>query len=565
MDIIETYLPSFAELSQEELYACRQRLVNLIETKFSDIDLTPNTVVGDLIVSPLTYTLAALEKGVDRIFSDLNTSNIANGVIYNCDFVEAWLKNFLPTDTLTFPATGVIRLTFSNADPILLDRSTQFKIDNTICSLYLPYDGPMYILSPGTTPNAGSNFSRLIDTGSDSYFCDIPIIAESMETGLEIASGSSADISVYIETLNSAVLQTTLSSSGFEYSLPQLAKMTQKTIYAASMNSRMGAARYIEQMCPFIESVSPILSGDSECLRSYHSGTASVQPCMDIYARSKEYEFTESQKIKLYLSDDNKWEGVWEYVGQPYHIESITSAATPDVLNIPCDIISTNDIGLGPIAAYSQYEKLTISIPDSLDENGNSVYRPTVIQDENSPSGNKVYAEFVITYQTDPEFKAIADTINNEDNKPINVSVFTRGFIPVIIDSFEVVYVKKPGVTPDLESAEENIKIYLGELGFPNVYSDGEIAKIMQEAGVKYIKHINVDARVQWSVANKIYDFDNNIVDVSSNPIINSSEGLRVNYPNTDTDINTMYACSTKTIRYYIMENSIKFKEIKEG
>lgn len=565
MDIIETYLPSFAELSQEDLYACRQRLVDLIETKFSDVDLTPNTVVGDLIVSPLTYTLTSLEKGIDRIFSDLNLGNIATGTIYNCDFAESWLKNFLPDDTLTFPATSVIRLTFSSSEPVVLDRSTQFKIDDTICSLYLPYDGPLYILSPGTTPTTGSNFSRLIDAGSDSYFCDVPVISESMETGLEIESGASADVSIYIETLTSATLQTTLSSSGFEYSLPQLAQMVQKTIYAASMNSRMGVARYVHQMCPFVESVSPILSGESECLRSYHYGTASVSPCMDIYVRSKEYEFTESQKIKLYLTDENKWEGTWDYVGQPYHIEAITSEATPDVLNIPCDIISTNDVGLGPIASYSQYEKLSISIPDALDADGNSIYRPTVVQDSTAESGNKVYAEFVITYQTDTEFKAISDTINSEDNKPINVSVFTRGFIPVIIDSFEVVYVKTPGVTPDLDTAEEDIKVYLGGLGFPNVYSDGEIAKIMQEAGVKYIKDINVEARVQWSVANKIADFDNNIVEVSSNPVINSSDGLRVKYPNTDVDVNTMYSCSTKTIRYYIMENSIKFKEIKEG
>lgn len=565
MDIIETYLPSFAELSQEELYACRQRLVDLIETKFSDIDLTPNTVVGDLIVSPLTYTLAALEKGVDRIFSDLNVENISKGTIYNCDFVEAWLKNFIPNDTLSFPATGIIRLTFSTDDAIVLDRSVQFKLDSTICTLYLPFEGPLYILKPGTSPTQGNNFARLIDTGSNTYFCDIPIIAESMESGIEITAGTSADISVYIETLESATLQTTLATTAFTYSLPQLAKMTQNTIYAASMNSKMSVTRYIAQMCPFIESVSPILSGEDECLRSYHYNTPILQPCLDIYVRSKEYEFTEAQKVKLYLTDDNRWEGEWNYVGQPYHIESVTSAATPDVLNIPCDIISTNDVGLGPLASYSQYEKLTISIPDKLDENGNSVYRPTVEQDTTSEAGNKVYAEFIITYQTDPEFKAIADTVANEDNKPINVSVFARGFIPVIIDSFEVVYVKKPGVTPDLETAKEDIKIYLGSLGFPNVYSDGEVARIMQEAGVKYFKNVNIEAHVQWSVANKIYDFNNNIVDVTKNPVINSSDGLRVKYPSVPVDINTLYSCSTKTIRYYIMEHSIKFKEIKEG
>jgi hypothetical protein len=55
-----------------------------------------------------------------------------------------------------------------------------------------------------------------------------------------------------------------------------------------------------------------------------------------------------------------------------------------------------------------------------------------------------------VTYQTDPLFDAIAQTVDNKDYAPINVNIMTRGFIPVIISQFDVIYTKLPGVLPDL-------------------------------------------------------------------------------------------------------------------
>ena len=80
-------VPDFSELTQEKLYETRERLVDYIRVKFDDVDLNPNTVVGDLIVTPQTYTIAALETGMERFMSDLDLGNVAEDVIWNCDFV----------------------------------------------------------------------------------------------------------------------------------------------------------------------------------------------------------------------------------------------------------------------------------------------------------------------------------------------------------------------------------------------------------------------------------------------------------------------------------------------
>ena len=38
LNFIETYVPDYAELDQETLYATRERLVNFMRIKFADID-----------------------------------------------------------------------------------------------------------------------------------------------------------------------------------------------------------------------------------------------------------------------------------------------------------------------------------------------------------------------------------------------------------------------------------------------------------------------------------------------------------------------------------------------
>lgn len=565
-NFIETYMPAYIELTQENLYETRERLVNYLRTKFNEVDVVPNTVVGDLIVTPQAWTLTAMEEGLDRVLSDLNTANIANNIVYNCDFVMSWLKNFVNGAQLTRPSTGVVRLTFSTSEERALDRSTQFNINGDIYTIYLPNTGAFIIASPGAELPEGVNGTRLVDTGSGTYFCDIPVVGETNVTAdtsavSEISAGTTVTTVLPIE---GSVALTTLTEfdPGFtSYSARQMAELAQSTVYGATMTTRNGAARYITEACPFVESVYAIINGDREMLREYRNAMGTSSGCMDLYVRSKSYEFTETQTLLLRAVDDaTAYEGVWDYAGQPYHVESVTCAAVPSMLSIPHVITSTNTKGLGALAAYTPNEKLSIRVNDIKKENGDSVFAPKMGAD------GVQYVEFTITYQTDPSLRAIAQAAESSDNRPINTSLQVRGFIPVIIDSFEVVYVREEGIVPDLQSALDNIKIYLAGLGAPDVYSDGEIARIMKQAGAKYVKEVRVNAHVQWSVAHRISDFSGAIVDVPQGPIINSSEGLRVEYPAATYQLKAedMYACSTRNVRYYLMENSVTFNEVKE-
>lgn len=576
IDFITSYMPDYAELEQTVVYDTRTRLVNYIQVKFDDVDLTPNTVVGDLIVSPQAFTMASIEEGLSRFMSDLNLGNLAANTIFNCDFARTWISNFVNADTLSLRASGVARLTFDKNANVVLDRGTQFRFNNdNIFTIYLPGNGPFYIYPVGAELPPGVNGTTLHDSGSGTFFCDVPLVGETgsileateenIRTGEEptIIAGSSGEITFLPEGLTDIAALTDFDPGYAVFTIAQLAKQAQTTVYSASLNTRTGAIRYVQEICPFVESVSALHNGDREMLRAFHNSYGAASGCMDVYVRTKSYEFTEVQNVRLTLNDDETaFVGDWDYVGQPYHIESITHANTPTVANIPnITITSTNDEGLGALAAYTVHEKLHISIPNILDENEDSIYNP-------QPDINGAMSStFIITYQTDPMFRAVQQALTNSDNIAINTNVLVKGFTPVIIRSFEVEYVRDAGVIPTLTEARDQIKAYLGGIGYPDAYSDAVIAKIMGEAGVKYVKRINVSANVQWSVANKIVDYSGEIItDVPTTPAIISSSGLRISYPGESVSLNAsdMYACSPRTIRYYLLEGSVTFKEVKD-
>lgn len=566
-------MPATVELDPNDVLDTRDRLTSYINEAFPDVATQPGTTIGDLIVTPQSYVLSAIETGMDRVLSDLSLENVANGVVYNCEFVTRYIKNFGVDTAQYYPSSGVVRLTFNEDKDYIFDRSTQFRVNNQIFTIYLPNNGPFYCFSSEKQLTDGINGTTLKQISDEQWFCDIPVVGNNGE--VNISNSTDAEISVNLPNLTSLVTLTNFTDGVQTNTLEDLAKKAQTTAFSASLNTRNGAVQYVKSICPFIESVFAVKSGDRELLRDYRNGYGISSGCLDVYARSKSYEFTENQVIKLYLNAQSTYfEGYWHYVGQPYHVESVTHEGF-DSTQLEHKILSSNDFNLGASAAYTQREKLYIKVTNLLAPNGqDSLF--TTYKDED---GN-TYAYFNITYQTDPLLPAISQTVENEEYQPVNASILVRGFIPVIIQEFKVVYVKKEGIIPDLDTATNAIKLYLAQVGAPNSYTDAEIARIMGEAGVKYMKRIDVQARVQWTVADKVLSYGKSVSE--SNPgdesvfedvptvglndqyIIRNSDGLRVVYPNPDVPITaeTMYSCSPRNIRYFLLENAIKFQEV---
>lgn len=577
MDFTELYMPAAAELTQEELYDTRTRLEAYCLSVAPDVETNPNTVVGDLIITPQSYVLAAMEKGLDRLMSDLDLTNVAAGNVNNCEFVAQWLNNFAVDPSERLRASGVVRMTFTENKEYVLDRSTRFISGDSIYSIYLPNKGEYTIYRPNSEMPEGINGTVMKDTGTGTYFADVVVIGETTgvdteaEEGTEtetqaITTGGAFELSVTIPELESCAALIDFDPGSETISIPDLARRAQVTLHSASLNTRNGAIQYINTICPFVDGVYATHNGDREMLRDYDNPLGISMGCLDLYVRSKGYNFTETQQLLLYYNESTRaFEGDFPYVGQPYHMESVTNANV-DAVNLKYDLTSTfapineHDMYPGARAAYTSKEKMTISIPDVTDERGDSKFSPSI------DLNGKRYAIFTLTYQTDPMLQAIAQTVENEDYAPVNTSVLVRGFIPVIIERYEVEYVRDPGIVPDLDTARTKIKEYMGNLGAPNVYSDAEIAHIMRDCGAKYTKGVNVYARVQWVLGNKVQNRKGEIVDVMEGPTITTSDGLRIEYPSENLGLSPddMYVCSVRNIRYWFLEGALTFKEVRD-
>lgn len=562
-------MPAPAELTQEELYATRERLAAYCQTVAPDVETNPNSVVGDLIVTPQAYVIAAIEKGLDRLIGDMDLANVAGGVVNNCDFVAKWLNNFAVDASVSLKASGVVRLTFSVNKRYSLDRNVRFTVGSEIYSLYLPNLGDYTIYRPGETLPAGVNGTVALDDGTGTYFADVVVVGEITNSESDPpTAGTAATLSVTIPELVSSVTLIEFDHGVETISIPDLAKRARTTMHSASLNTRNGAINYVKMICPFIDGIYATHNGDREMLRDYDNPFGSSLGCLDLYVRSKGYNFTETQQLLLYLNEsETAFEGEFPYVGQPYHIESVTHTALPEVENLNYTITSTftpipgtSTKYPGAIAAYTPHERMSIAVADVTDALGDSKFNPEIADD------GRRFTTFTITYQTDPMLREICQTVENEDYRPINTSILVRGFIPVIIEQFEVVYVREPGVLPDLDTAFTKIKEYMGNLGAPDMFSEAEIAHIMRDYGVKYTKGINVRARVQWVVGQKLQDRLGNIVSVKDGPWITSADGLRITSPSEIIDLTqeSMYACSPRNIRYWFLEGSLTFKEVRD-
>lgn len=558
IDFINIYMPAYADLAKDEVLDVRGRLESYVHSSFPELETSPATVTGDLIITPQAYEIAAIERGLDNFMSDLDLGNVANDVIYNCEFVERYLENFSAyPKNAELAASGVVRLVFNTNKDYVLDRSTRFSFNGGVYSMYLPCTGPLYIMAAGSSSTVQhGNCVKLIDSGSNAYFVDVPVVGNS--GALTVTASTSGLVNKdNIPELGAITSLVDFSSGEVSYSLPQLAARTRNTIYAASLNTRMGAIRYVTDNCPFVESVYAVKNGDREMLRDFTG--VGVVGCLDLYVRSKSYVFTEVQRVKLYKdATTGKFSGEFPYTGQIYHMESVTNEAVQDVDDIPHTITASDAEVPGRLPSYTVNERLFLEVDDAVGPDGASLY------DTSTDADGRVYSMFTVTYQTDPAFKAIHDMVTNPDYVPINTSIQVKGFIPVIISRFEVSYVKAPGVVPLLDEAAADIKAYMAGLGAPDTYSDAEIARIMAEAGAKYTKGVSVVAKVQWSVADKLQTADGTKVDIPGVPVITTSAGLRVTYPASKRRPGDMYACSPRNIRYYFLEGALSFKEIRE-
>jgi hypothetical protein len=493
---LTSYTPAIADIPESRILDVRARLETYIKAGWPDLDTRPNSVYGDLVLTPMSTQIAAQEIAAEHFVSDFDLQQIADGVIYNCDVVKAYLQNFAAVERDNLKASGVVRLTFSANSALSVDRGTAFLFGTeNVFALRLAGPGSLNILTVGST-RSNVNDVVLSQLDATTYAVDVPVIGV-MPT--PVSAGDTASINNTLAGLLEATAIGTFNDGAPESSLPVLAARTRETFYSSSLNTRGGAQAFVRKEFPGVSGVAAAISGDTEMLRDTTNALGFRDGRLDVNLRSSQGLLSATQVVKLtYDSAVKKFFGILGLAQIPVAIDSIVAEAASTVTLTRTILSRSTDATRAPLAAaaYSELEQLWLIV--TMPEDGNSL---PLIPVETDGIGN-YWAYFTIAYRFDPSLLSVATVLNSAEVRPVGVDVLTKAQLPIVITAFNVQYIKPAGQQVNQAQARTEILAYFQKLSYPDVYVDAAISDSLLYAGASGVKSITCTANAQWSVAN---------------------------------------------------------------
>ena len=496
---LTSYLPSAAELVAADVTRVRSRLAAFMASSLPDVDTRPGSVFGDLVLTPLAQQVTALEVAASRMFSDLDLGNVANGVIYNCDFVKEFIKNFNTEQVKTLRAAGLVRITFSSDTSYVIDRRTQFLFNGTsIFKIRLEEVGHLAV-HPVGTQILGSNNYVLSQLADGQFFIDVPVVGTMTDQVVGGAAGTTDNLMNGMTGIR-AVFD--FSAGLPELGVIDLARLTRTTFYSASLATRGGAMSYILREFPDVKMVSPVLSGDAESVRDTLNALGIRSGSMDLRVRTSSTFATQTQRIRLNYVNLQDGDTVDAFLGDmnlahvPVFIDSIVPSTSPTQINPTIYSRSGSARAQLATAAYSRLEKLFVRVPMPRDIDTNPLI-------ERNTDDDGDFAYFDVTYRYDPMLETVAGAVESSSVRPVGVDVLAAGFQLVHVKKLTINFTKSPGKLFNYAQALGEVVDRVNGAGYPDILTEAALSDSVLYAGGSGVRSFVLDAEVRWSVANR--------------------------------------------------------------
>jgi hypothetical protein len=498
LSFTEEYFPDIDALTASTLADAREMVVRILQPSMPDVDLSPGTPTGDLVVSVLGAHRAAAQEANSRLMSDLNLENVANGIIFSCNFVRAYLGNFGVYDVENLRAAGLVRLTYSSPVARTLPLAIRFRFGNTDDYHLVAADsGSSHIrlLAAGVPHDGQPDTYQLSQTSASSWAVDVPLYGN---LTAPVARGTAGTATIISDDLIGMVSAIDFLPGIPTATLKDLARMARKAAFSLTSGSRASTTALVLRNWPETAMVSPVVSGDAEMLRS-PAGSAMVmqRPAIDLYMRSARDMQRETQVVRL------------EYVPSLGGV----FRGQLNLLHTPSRILSIEWSGSTGASVVSDYTVFTNTTRRELYGNQHCGTRYEALYAEVVPTGadaitrsgspGELYAMFTVTYDADPLLQTVASTLEAPDNVPPGVSMLVKSGPLVLVDTLNIDYTKKQGTRTTLGVAREKIRDYFKGAGYPDVFRQTQIHDIMVGAGVERVTNITCTGRILISAAER--------------------------------------------------------------
>jgi hypothetical protein len=585
LSFTQEYYPDIEELSDAQISEAREKIVLALQPVMPEVDLAPGTPTGDFVVTPLAAYRAAAEEANRRLMSDLDLANVADGLIYSCAFVRAYLGNFAVYDVENLKATGLVRLTYSSGAARTIPRTVRFRFgtdDDWSLKVATPDISEITVLSAGSEHTGAPDTYIFAQTSATTWAVDVPV--EAVMTG-PVVAGSSGTATEIDDDLVGIAAAIDFMSGLPSASLKDLAKMARKTAFSLTAGSRASIRSMIYRNWPETTMASPVVPGDPELQRVAPGSAMALQaPAVDVYMRSIRDMQREVQNIRLdYVQPDGDgpkvFRGVLPLLHRPSRILGIEWSGTTNesyVTSYKVYSKSGRSDLYGSLHCGTRYESLYVELIPIVDESDVPLIPITDVTEDGD---SKQYAIFTVTYDADPLLETISSLLESPDYRPAGVDVLVKSGPLVLIDQLDITYTKKNGVKTTLSVARNEIVEYVRTAGHPDPFRVTELHDIVRNSGADRVMRINALGRVFVSAAERV--FRNSITAPSGADLLvdweAESDELRVipwvgtdnavPFEIIDGEISVggppdAWAATSRTCRYCVDPDNVRFIEV---
>ena len=466
------------------------RLRSVVANFNPQLSTSPSSITGRLGIVPLSQAVGMLEQALTCVLSDLNLQNAMDGIVCDCDFVEAVLKSLGVTALAEANVTGIARVRVNQNQQYTFRSSMSMLFgDQYVFNIYSAGMPEINILPANSPTPEGSVINQVktinntyvlssysYDTSSNlnnGWFVDLPIYGPASAS---VSNGDTASIDSSLDYYNNIVdiemvgdvtpyiSPTTLSG------LLQLVRSIQP---CASLTTRSGAVSYIINKFPQAVGCSPVLNGDSE-ISTRSVGPSGVNfdfPKMDLYVKGTTSTCTEIVPFKSGCSIQFQHSPI-QFLSANYIINADTAESISSSTIRSCLQSRVNAL----YEAYSPWEMIVCKqTPDSTGDHSISNYFPTyngsiyddnVLTITNSLSGGESVTMGLSILNCSLKSNAYIDfsdielTVNfNTADNVVNITVTDGNHIETVTLNPELITQSASAYTFTFTSTQNNLSI----------------------------------------------------------------------------------------------------------
>lgn len=587
MDITD-YINFESDIDTDRLFDVEQRIRLLMREKWPELDTTPSSVFGNLVLTPIARVIALFEQSADCILGDLNLENALNSIVCDCSFVESFLKGLGLTSLTEVNTTATIRLLFNSNREYSFDQSFPLLFNNEFVFNFIAgKSNPTIKIKQWNSVGVDSSTSAIDttllstiqtdkndnvyqlsaselyynnqSTSPNQFFVDIPIYGPATAS---ITAGTDAALDEdmpYISNIISAQIIEDVEPLTLPTTIAELAKLCQSIQPSSNLTTRAGVTSYVFNKFPKTIGTSAVISGDEEMKRNTVGNPfETVSPYLDIYVKGSRdlYTCTEiiptnhlvtfEETLKFFVSPWWHFQHIPVYFTGVVLMNGITEVATYPADG--CTIVAfMNNVQTDKVKALNFTENECYYIKPAY----------PIETSETSPNG-KYYLK--LSYLYDPLMEAIQKTIESPACCPV-INTLTRPFYPLIFSEFTVKYRKETGKFFDRQAAVDDIYNFVNSLTYPLVYDDAYVSDIMISNGASGVDGITSAAAVYVDASQSyVNDPDTGTIQTCYNNSDLTKNGDISVIPSSD-PIKAKFGLGTRNVQYILKRENIKLIE----